>query len=140
MVVWYCSIIVIFGKFHFTGEGRGRVTLAYHRRSGKDSRGYWTQWTRSVGQAKVKNALWIKFLRSRHVQYNIKIWLLFYFFSRPDASFMWFLNPFKSIRYIIWHNYKWKILKGIIVLAIFLMIILFFYSIPGYSVKKMLGA
>ncbi|KAE9538073.1 hypothetical protein AGLY_006045 [Aphis glycines] len=60
--------------------------------------------------------------------------------NRPDASFMWFLNPFKSIRYIIWHNYKWKILKGIIVLAIFLMIILFFYSIPGYSVKKMLGA
>ncbi|XP_022168096.1 otoferlin-like isoform X2 [Myzus persicae] len=60
--------------------------------------------------------------------------------NRPDASFMWFLNPFKSIRYIIWHNYKWKILKGIILLAIFLMIILFFYSIPGYSVKKMLGA
>ncbi|XP_050432533.1 otoferlin-like isoform X3 [Adelges cooleyi] len=60
--------------------------------------------------------------------------------NRPDASFMWFLNPFKSIRYIIWHNYKWKILKGIVVLAIFLMLLLFFYSIPGYSVKKMLGA
>jgi len=53
---------------------------------------------------------------------------------------MWFLNPFKSIRYIIWHNYKWKILKGLIVLAIFLMLILFFYSIPGYTVKRMLGA
>ncbi|XP_025413884.1 otoferlin-like isoform X4 [Sipha flava] len=60
--------------------------------------------------------------------------------NRPDASFMWFLNPFKSIRYIIWHNYKWKILKGIIVLAILVMLILFFYSIPGYMVKKMLGA
>ncbi|XP_050539137.1 otoferlin-like isoform X2 [Daktulosphaira vitifoliae] len=60
--------------------------------------------------------------------------------NRPDASFMWFLNPFKSIRYIIWHNYKWKILKGFVVLAIFLMLILFFYAIPGYSVKKMLGA
>ncbi|BES98342.1 Hypothetical protein NTJ_11157 [Nesidiocoris tenuis] len=60
--------------------------------------------------------------------------------NRPDASFMWFLNPLKSIRYIVWHNYKWKILKFFICLAIVFMFILFFYSIPGYSVKKMLGA
>ena len=32
-------------------------------------------------------------------------------FRRPDSSFMWFLNPIKSIRYIIWHNYKWTIIK-----------------------------
>lgn len=53
---------------------------------------------------------------------------------------MWFLNPLKSIRYIVWHNYKWVILKGIIILAIAIMILLFFYSIPGYTVKRMLGA
>ncbi|XP_073975608.1 otoferlin-like isoform X1 [Rhodnius prolixus] len=60
--------------------------------------------------------------------------------NRPDASFMWFLNPLKSIRYIVWHNYKWKILKFFIVLAIIFMFILFFYAIPGYSVKKIIGA
>lgn len=53
---------------------------------------------------------------------------------------MWFLNPLKSIRYIVWHNYKWAILKGIIILAVAVMILLFFYSIPGYTVKRMLGA
>lgn len=53
---------------------------------------------------------------------------------------MWFLNPLKSIRYIVWHNYKWSILKGIIILAIAIMILMFFYAIPGYSVKKLLGA
>ncbi|XP_055599374.1 otoferlin-like [Uranotaenia lowii] len=60
--------------------------------------------------------------------------------NRPDASFMWFLNPLKSIRYIIWHNYKWRIIKGLIILGLAILLLLFFYAIPGYSVKKMLGA
>ncbi|XP_046836781.1 otoferlin isoform X1 [Vespa crabro] len=60
--------------------------------------------------------------------------------NRPDASFMWFLNPLKSIKYIVWHNYKWAILKAIIMIGIIVLILLFFYAIPGYSVKKILGA
>lgn len=60
--------------------------------------------------------------------------------SRPDASFMWFLNPLKSVRYIVWHNYKWRIIKGLIIIGLALLLLLFFYAIPGYSVKKMLGA
>ncbi|XP_022646249.1 otoferlin-like isoform X4 [Varroa destructor] len=31
--------------------------------------------------------------------------------NRPDASFVWFLNPLKSVKYIVWHRYKWFILK-----------------------------
>ncbi|XP_076068132.1 otoferlin-like isoform X2 [Oratosquilla oratoria] len=60
--------------------------------------------------------------------------------NRPDASFMWFLNPLKSIRYIIWHNYKWVILKVFLFAALFLFIVLFFYSVPGFTVKKVMGA
>ncbi|XP_030765645.1 otoferlin-like isoform X2 [Sitophilus oryzae] len=60
--------------------------------------------------------------------------------NRPDSSFMWFMNPIKSIRYILWHNYKWTILKLLIILGVAIIILLFFYSIPGYTVKKMLGA
>ncbi|XP_066141603.1 otoferlin-like isoform X2 [Euwallacea fornicatus] len=59
---------------------------------------------------------------------------------RPDSSFMWFMNPIKSIRYILWNNYKWTILKSFIFLVVVTIILLFFYSIPGYTVKKMLGA
>lgn len=66
--------------------------------------------------------------------------VFFCFLSRPDASFMWFLNPLKSIRYIVWHNYKWAILKGIIIFALAVMILLFFYAVPGYTVKKIIGA
>jgi len=60
--------------------------------------------------------------------------------SRPDTSFIWFLNPLKSIRYILWHNYRWVILKAILILLLAILIGLFFYSLPGYMVKKMLGA
>uniref|UniRef100_A0AAR5QCF9 C2 domain-containing protein n=2 Tax=Dendroctonus ponderosae TaxID=77166 RepID=A0AAR5QCF9_DENPD len=60
--------------------------------------------------------------------------------NRPDSSFMWFMNPIKSIRYILWHNYKWTILKLLIIIFVAIIILLFFYSIPGYTVKRMLGA
>lgn len=60
--------------------------------------------------------------------------------NRPDSSFIWFLNPLKSIRYILWHNYKWVILKIIIFILVVILLALFFYSLPGYTVKRMLGA
>lgn len=60
--------------------------------------------------------------------------------NRPDSSFLWVLNPLKSIRYIVWHNYKWLIIKGILFLLLVLLLALFVYSIPGYTVKKMIGA
>ncbi|XP_063373180.1 otoferlin-like [Cydia amplana] len=60
--------------------------------------------------------------------------------NRPDASFMWFLNPLKSIRYIVWHNYKWTILKATVILLVAMMFLLLIYAVPGYSVKKLLGA
>merc|ERR1719410_720804 len=60
--------------------------------------------------------------------------------TRPDSSFMWFLNPLKSIRYIIWHNHKWTILKIIFIIFFSLFLAMFFYALPGYTIKKMIGA
>ncbi|KAM4693754.1 otoferlin [Discoglossus pictus] len=60
--------------------------------------------------------------------------------NRPDTSFIWFLNPLKSIRYFIWHTYRWLILKILILILFLLMVGLFLYSMPGYLVKKILGA
>uniref|UniRef100_A0A8C2F237 Otoferlin n=1 Tax=Cyprinus carpio TaxID=7962 RepID=A0A8C2F237_CYPCA len=48
--------------------------------------------------------------------------------NRPATSLMWFMNPLQSIRYFIWHNYRWMILKA---LALLLLLLL---------VKKRLGA
>lgn len=52
---------------------------------------------------------------------------------------MWFLNPIKSIRYIIWHNYKWTIIKILAWIFLVIFLILFFYALPGYTVKKVMG-
>ncbi|PVD23892.1 hypothetical protein C0Q70_17167 [Pomacea canaliculata] len=60
--------------------------------------------------------------------------------NRPDSSFVWFLNPLKSLRYILWHNYKWVIVKIIIILLLAAILVLFFYSMPGYTVKKIFNA
>ncbi|XP_066468089.1 otoferlin isoform X3 [Tiliqua scincoides] len=60
--------------------------------------------------------------------------------NRPDTSFIWFLNPLKSIRYLICTRYKWLIIKIVLALLLLIMVGLFLYSMPGYMVKKLLGA
>jgi len=41
------------------------------------------------------------------------------------------MNPLKTLKYIIWKNYKWLILKILIVLLILLFIALMIYTMPG---------
>ncbi|XP_028653179.2 otoferlin isoform X9 [Erpetoichthys calabaricus] len=60
--------------------------------------------------------------------------------NRPDTSFIWFLNPLKSIKYLICNRYKWLIIKIVLALLALAMLGLFLYSMPGYMVKKLLGA
>ncbi|XP_054330873.1 otoferlin isoform X6 [Pongo pygmaeus] len=60
--------------------------------------------------------------------------------NRPDTAFVWFLNPLKSIQYLICTRYKWLIIKIVLALLGLLMLGLFLYSLPGYMVKKLLGA
>ncbi|XP_023694974.1 otoferlin-like isoform X2 [Paramormyrops kingsleyae] len=60
--------------------------------------------------------------------------------NRPDTTFLWFISPLKAIRYLICTRYKWLIIKLLLALLVLLMLGLFLYSMPGYMVKKMLGA
>lgn len=60
--------------------------------------------------------------------------------SRPDTTFLWFLSPLKAIRYLVCNRYKWLIIKIVLALLLLIMLGLFLYSMPGYLVKKMLGA
>ncbi|XP_020839570.1 otoferlin isoform X4 [Phascolarctos cinereus] len=60
--------------------------------------------------------------------------------NRPDTSFIWFLNPLKSARYFLWHTYRWFLLKILLLVLLLLLIGLFLYSVPGYLVKKIIGA
>ena len=53
-----------------------------------------------------------------------------FYFSRPDTSFTWFMNPFKSLRYMIWEQYKFCLLKFLVVAMLVAVMVLFFYSMP----------
>ena len=52
------------------------------------------------------------------------------FYSRPATSFRWFTSPWKSMRYIIWRNYKWYIIGLILLVLILLIVGIFIYSMP----------
>ena len=51
-------------------------------------------------------------------------------YSRPATSFRWFTSPLKTLRYIIWRNYKWIIIGVLITLLIVAAIVIFLYSMP----------
>uniref|UniRef100_A0A3Q3K9H7 Otoferlin n=1 Tax=Monopterus albus TaxID=43700 RepID=A0A3Q3K9H7_MONAL len=60
--------------------------------------------------------------------------------NRPDTSLLWFLTPFKAIKHLVCNQYKWLFIKIVTALLLLAMLALFLYSMPGYMVKKMLGA
>ncbi|XP_067657682.1 myoferlin-like isoform X1 [Haliotis asinina] len=59
--------------------------------------------------------------------------------KRPETSFMWFTSPFKTLKYIIWRNYKWYIISALIILILILLVVLFVYSFPGEISRKIVG-
>ncbi|XP_031760541.1 myoferlin isoform X3 [Xenopus tropicalis] len=56
--------------------------------------------------------------------------------NRPDTSFLWFTNPCKTMKFIIWRRFKWVFIGLIILLLVLLFLGVFFYSLPGYVSMK----
>jgi len=59
--------------------------------------------------------------------------------NRPETSFLWFTSPWKTLKHIIWKNYKWYFIGGIILLLLVVFIVLFIYSVPGEAVNAIFG-
>ena len=57
--------------------------------------------------------------------------------SRPDTSFLWFTNPLKTFQYIIWDNWKWTILKLLLLILLIVFFGLFLYNMPQATVNKL---
>ena len=59
--------------------------------------------------------------------------------NRPDTSFVWFMNPLKSVQYLVCVRFRSLLIK-IIIAALFLMFFaLFIYELPGQLMKKLMG-
>eukprot|EP00058_Branchiostoma_floridae_P024963 XP_002610453.1 hypothetical protein BRAFLDRAFT_124267 [Branchiostoma floridae] len=60
--------------------------------------------------------------------------------QRPETSFLWFTSPFKTFRYIVWKNYKWWFIIGLILIIIIILAVIFIYSFPSFAAKRLVGA
>ncbi|AWP16173.1 putative otoferlin-like [Scophthalmus maximus] len=60
--------------------------------------------------------------------------------SRPDIALLWFLIPFKAAKHLVCDQYRWLTIKIVAALLLLAILALFLYNMPGYMVKKMLGA
>uniref|UniRef100_A0A673G058 Myoferlin-like n=1 Tax=Sinocyclocheilus rhinocerous TaxID=307959 RepID=A0A673G058_9TELE len=53
--------------------------------------------------------------------------------NRPDTSFLWFTNPCKTMKFIIWRRYKWLFIGLIILILVILFIGILLYSFPPWG-------
>ncbi|XP_066534334.1 myoferlin isoform X2 [Hoplias malabaricus] len=56
--------------------------------------------------------------------------------NRPDTSFLWFTNPCKTMKFIVWRRFKWLFIGGIILILVLLFIGILLYSLPNYISMK----
>ncbi|CAF3351971.1 unnamed protein product [Rotaria sp. Silwood1] len=59
--------------------------------------------------------------------------------NRPKTSFLWFTSPWKTFRYVIWRNFRWTILIGIIIFIFVLCLLIGLWSVPGELVGIVLN-
>ncbi|XP_040217713.1 myoferlin isoform X3 [Rana temporaria] len=56
--------------------------------------------------------------------------------NRPETSFLWFTNPCKTMKFIVWRRFKWVFIGIIVLLLVLLFLGVFLYSLPGYISMK----
>lgn len=56
--------------------------------------------------------------------------------NRPDTSFLWFTNPCKTMKFIVWRRFKWVIIGLLFLLILLLFVAVLLYSLPNYLSMK----
>ncbi|KAM4704437.1 myoferlin isoform 1-T1 [Rhinophrynus dorsalis] len=56
--------------------------------------------------------------------------------NRPDTSFLWFTNPCKTMKFIVWRRFKWVFIGIIVLLLVLLFLGILLYSLPNYISMK----
>ncbi|KAM4637060.1 myoferlin isoform 2-T2 [Discoglossus pictus] len=56
--------------------------------------------------------------------------------NRPETSFLWFTNPCKTMKFIVWRRFKWIFIGIILLLIVLLFLGVFLYSLPNYISMK----
>uniref|UniRef100_A0A8C5XC17 Myoferlin n=1 Tax=Microcebus murinus TaxID=30608 RepID=A0A8C5XC17_MICMU len=56
--------------------------------------------------------------------------------NRPETSFLWFTNPCKTMKFIVWRRFKWVIIGLLFLLIVLLFLAVLLYSLPNYLSMK----
>ncbi|XP_041670957.1 myoferlin-like isoform X2 [Cheilinus undulatus] len=56
--------------------------------------------------------------------------------KRPDTSFLWFTNPCKTMKFIVWRRYRCLFITLIILIIVILFLAILLYSLPNYISMK----
>ncbi|CAF3792253.1 unnamed protein product, partial [Rotaria sp. Silwood1] len=56
--------------------------------------------------------------------------------NRPKTSFLWFTSPWKTLRYVIWRNFKWAIILGVLIFIGVIFLLLAVWALPGEIVRQ----
>ncbi|XP_030058885.1 myoferlin isoform X1 [Microcaecilia unicolor] len=56
--------------------------------------------------------------------------------NRPETSFLWFTNPCKTMKFIVWRRFKWIFIGLIILFFVLLFLAVLLYSLPNYVSMK----
>jgi hypothetical protein len=56
--------------------------------------------------------------------------------KRPETSFLWFMNPWKALKMLIWKKYKWWIITGLLSLLLIAFLFMMFYTMPEVLNRK----
>lgn len=59
--------------------------------------------------------------------------------NRPETSFLWFTNPCKTMKFIVWRRFKWVFIGIIILLIVLLFLAILLYSLPNYISMKIVN-
>uniref|UniRef100_A0A8D0GFF7 Myoferlin n=1 Tax=Sphenodon punctatus TaxID=8508 RepID=A0A8D0GFF7_SPHPU len=55
--------------------------------------------------------------------------------NRPETSFLWFTNPCKTMKFIVWRRFKWVFIGIIILLIVLLFLAILLYSLPVFPIE-----
>uniref|UniRef100_A0A2K6RZI8 Myoferlin n=1 Tax=Saimiri boliviensis boliviensis TaxID=39432 RepID=A0A2K6RZI8_SAIBB len=58
--------------------------------------------------------------------------------NRPETSFLWFTNPCKTMKFIVWRRFKWVIIGLLFLLILLLFVAVLLYSLPNYLSMKII--
>lgn len=89
----------------------------------------WVRWLQVTAYARTHFSQWI-FPNSSWASVGVTVSMNLFFYSRPATSFAWFSSPFKSLRYILWRRFKWKIIAFLVIVLVVALVVLFFYAAP----------